>query len=336
MGVTSSESILAYQWHYFPAPGQLVRSLNPGYSGARRLAGHGWPTVIQWFAYRLVADESLVKPASFANVFRLQEAVQTILRSYADEFYKVQRQRWESENMEYKLLDNRDDNFQHYKVRISRQEKQLIEAVHKLMADADQIYQADTRDLPDIHFDRHLYQPLLVAKNEKIRSDPPGLVDSERRFVEDLRTYCRAEKDKSLANREIYLLRNLSRGKGIGFFSQRGFYPDFILWIKQGEWQRIIFIEPHGMLMAKAYLHDDKARLHEALPKHEQEIADRSEIKNVRLDSFIISATPFEELRLFYEDGTWDMKRFAEKHILFPLRNIRYDYISTIMSQQPN
>jgi hypothetical protein len=288
--------------------------------------------VIQWFAYCLVADESLVKPSSFADVFRLQEAVQTILRSYTDEFYKVQRQRWESAHMEYKLLDENDENFQHYKVRISRREKQLIEAVHKLIEEADQIYKTDVRDLPNIHFDRHLYQPLLVAKNEKINTNPPGLQLSEQRFVEDLRAYCHAEKNKSLAGLEIFLLRNLSRGKGIGFFSQKGFYPDFILWIKQDEQQRIIFIEPHGMLMAKAYLHDDKARLHEALPKLEQEIADRSEIKNVRLDSFIVSATPFEDLRLFYDDGMWDLRRFAEKHILFPIRNAQYNYIAAIMT----
>jgi len=98
---------------------------------------------------------------------------------------------------------------------------------------------------PGIHFDRHLYQPLPVERDDKVRSEPPGLKDSDRRFVEDMRLYCRAEKDGSLIGKEVYLLRNLSGDKGIGFFERRRFFPDFMLWIKDEQSQRIVFIEPH-------------------------------------------------------------------------------------------
>ena len=94
-----------------------------------------------------------------------------------------------------------------------------------------------------------MYQPLLIAKNDGIRSEPVGLKESEVEFVTLLRTYYEAEKDASLKDAEIYLLRNLSRGTGIGFFGDSGFYPDFILWLKQGGSQRIVFVEPHGLLM---------------------------------------------------------------------------------------
>ncbi len=107
---------------------------------------------------------------------------------------------------------------------------------------------------------------------------PPGLNGSERRFVEDMRTYCRSEKDKSLTDKGIYLLRNLSRGQGMGFFEKRGFYPDFILWIKDNSAQRIVFIEPHGMLHAEAYMHDDKARLHEFLPEPARAMGTRTKL----------------------------------------------------------
>ena len=186
--------------------------------------------------------------------------------------------------------------------------------------------------MPGIHFDRHLYQPLLVERGDKIRSEPPGLNDGERRFVEDLREYCRTEKGKSLTDKEVYLLRNLSRGKGIGFFDTRGFYPDFILWVKDGSMQRIVFIEPHGMLHAEAYEHDEKARLHERLPELAKAIAKRTKLKNVTLDSFIVSATPCEDLRVKYGDGSWDRRRFAGKHILFPERDDEYDYLAHMMS----
>ena len=267
--------------------------------------------------YRLTADESVVAPTSFAGTEPLHEAVLSILRHYLDRFYRVRRERWEAQHMVYAELDEEHANFRDYTVRIARSEVELIDAIQKLIEEADRIYRRETQELPAVHFDRHLYQPLLVERGAKVRSDPPGLNEAERRFVEDLRQYCRAERGGSLAGKEIYLLRNLSRGKGIGFFERRGFYPDFILWIKAGSAQRIVFVEPHGLLHAEAYRHDDKARLHESLPGLAAAMASRTTLKNVTLDSFIVSATPYEEVRTRYDDGTWDRERFGDRHILF-------------------
>ena len=282
--------------------------------------------------YSLVADEAVVAPRSFADTVHLHEAIMSILRKYTDTFYRVRQERWDSDHMVYRKIDEEDANFQDYTVRIARGEVELIDAIRKLIEEADNIYREDSLQLPGIHFDRHLYQPLLVERGDKIRSEPPGLNDGERRFVEDLRAYCRTEKGKSLADKEVYLLRNLSRGKGIGFFDTRGFYPDFILWVKDGSMQRIVFIEPHGMLHAEAYEHDEKARLHERLPELAKAIAKRTKLKNVTLDSFIVSATPCEDLRVKYDDGSWDRRRFAGKHILFPERDNGYDYLAHMMS----
>lgn len=186
--------------------------------------------------------------------------------------------------------------------------------------------------LPRINFDRHIYVPLLLKKAD-IRISPPALNESERRFVEDLCNYWKGEKDKSLQGKEIFLLRNLSRGIGVGFFEERGFYPDFILWIidKQRGHQRIVFIEPHGMLYAKAYAFDEKARLHERLPDLARKISERSEETKgtrVSLDAFIISATPYEKLYRHYDNGNWSRDEFAKKHILF--RENGNEYMETI------
>src|SRR4030065_2787679 len=101
----------------------------------------------------------------------------------------------------------------------------------------------ENENLPRIHFDRHLYLPLLLKKGDVLTADPPLLEESEVRFVRDLKAFWEAEKDKLLAGKEVFLLRNLSRGKGVGFFDESGFYPDFILWILDGPCQHIIFIE---------------------------------------------------------------------------------------------
>lgn len=281
--------------------------------------------------YSVVADDTVVKPDSFAGTAFLHEAVLTVLRKYTDKFYRVQQERWDSENMVYKELGVEDSNFQDYTVKVARGEATLIGAIQKLIDEADSSYRQDLTDLPTIHFDRHLYQPLLIERGDKVRSEPPGLKESERQFVDDLRAYCRAERDGALSDAEVYLLRNLSRGKGIGFFETRGFYPDFILWIKTAHQQRIVFVEPHGMLHAEAYQHDEKARLHESLPELAKAMCKRTKMTDIVLDSFIVSATPFDDLSTRYDDGSWDRGKFTSAHILFPIRDSEYDYIKRIV-----
>lgn len=296
--------------------------------------------------YTLIADEATVRPRTFTERNRLQEAVSAILRKYMETFYRHRRERWETQAMEYRPLDERDPNLGFnrdmvregrpaYVVQVRGSDEELIQTIRELTKQAERLYQEETQGLPRIAFDRHLYLPLLVEKADAFKSIPPALKPSEAQFVRDLKAFWEEEKDKTLAGKDIYLLRNLSRGKGIGFFEERGFYPDFILWVLDGQAQRIIFVEPHGMLHAKAYVHDEKARLWEHLAELGSEISRRSGPKNVSLDAFIISATPFDSLRQYYDDGKWDLAQFAEKHILFQQRSDNYDYIRCLLLNRP-
>jgi len=292
----------------------------------------------------LIADEAVVRPETFAGRALLQEAVTAILRKYVDAFYRTRREQWESQTMVYRPLDEDDPNLGFnrglvrekpaaaYVVKVRRSEHQLIEDIQKLLDEAERLYQQESAELPRIHFDRHLYQPLLVEQVDKVQMTPPGLKPSEAQFVRDLKDYWNAERDKSLAGKEVFLLRNLSRGRGVGFFEEQGFYPDFILWVIDGERQRILFVEPHGMLHAKAYIRDDKAQLHERLPALAKKIGARSSRTDVELDSYIISATSYDDLYQRYDDGTWDRAQFAEKHIIFPERGPDYDYMKMLFA----
>jgi len=297
--------------------------------------------------YLLIADESVVKPTSFAGTQLLQEAVTNILRKYLDEFYRIKREQWESNHMVYRSLDEKDSNLGFnrqvlkdsssggYIVKVRRSEKKLLAAVKKLIANADALYKQESAELPRIYFDRHLYLPLLLENNVQVEITPPGLKQSEAQFVNDLKEYWAKEKDNSLSGLQVYLLRNLSKGSGVGFFEERGFYPDFILWLVKKQKQHIIFIEPHGMLYAGPYDNDNKARLHEKLPSLAQEIGNRSKHKHVTLDSYIISATSYDDLRKKYDNGSWDKEKFAAKHILFlEERNNEYDYMRRMFTEQ--
>ena len=277
-----------------------------------------------------VTSESVVDPGSFAGADLLREAVVSVLRKYMDEFYRVRQESWDSQNMVYRKVDENDPNFQDYTVRSPRGEAR---AIQELIREADRIYQKDSEELPTVHFDRHLYQPLLSQEKDGITSTPPGLNEGERKFVKDIRDYYRSGKAESLSDKEIYLLRNLSRGKGIGFFERRGFYPDFILWIKDGSTQRIVFVEPHGMMRAEPYSQDYKARLHESLPELADKIGSPVEFENVVLDSFIISTTSYSDLRGKYDDGKWNRERFTKHNILFFERDENYDYLEIIMKR---
>ena len=282
--------------------------------------------------YELVAEENLASPNTLRDLASLSDAVIAIAKKYMDKLYRVRHERWAASHMRYDEVRDTDANFRGYVVAVPKEDARLLADIERLIEEGTRIYEQETNELPNIHFDRHLYQPLLVQRHAKTTTRPPALTDSERRFVEDLRTYCRQERHGGPADKGIFLLRNQGPGKGVGFFEQCGFYPDFILWVKEGKRQRIVFVEPHGMLHAGAYLHDDKARLHETLRELQQTIARAQPGSDVRLDSYIVSATTYEDLRTRYDDGTWDMERFAGVHILFPVRTDEYDYLDRILS----
>lgn len=85
------------------------------------------------------------------------------------------------------------------------------------------------------------------------------------------------------------------------------------------------------MLNARSYEYDDKAQLHERLPEFAEKIGKRSRYRDVKLDSFIISATPYEALWDRYGDTSWDLDRFVRAHILFPDQGENHDYIAAII-----
>jgi hypothetical protein len=262
--------------------------------------------------YRLVADQDIVEPKDFDGLNRLQEIVQALLRKYVEKFYHQHQQRWESERMTLEPLSGSHANFADYTVMVRRSSRELIEDVTALIEGADEIYRKELKRLPNVYFDRHLYQPLLIEKGSEVKSTPAGLKESELNFVKSLREYC-AEHPQE--HRRLFLLRNLSRGKGIGFFKTAGFYPDFILWAKNGDRQRIVFIEPHGMRNEDPPPFNEKVDLYLALRDLSDRLAQKDG-REIHLDSYIISATPYEVLSKQWGEG-WTRERFTRKHVLF-------------------
>jgi hypothetical protein len=265
--------------------------------------------------YGLICDEQLLKPTRAEQGAQLQAAMTSVLKKYVESFYRKRQQRWDSSNMVYEPLKKDDENFQNYVVKVPRSDKDLLKAVHEAIDEWKKFQKTLRSDLPNIRFDRHLYQPLLISKGSTTKSVPPPLNDSERKFLDDLIKFCKSAP-AVLKGKELFLLRNLSRGKGIGFFEDSGFYPDFILWVTEGDKQRLVFVEPHGMLNEDHPDKNAKIDLHKKLQTQLPDARKKSKNKYLRLDSFIISATPYDDLNRRH-GANWDRAKYAEAHILF-------------------
>ena len=85
---------------------------------------------------------------------------------------------------------------------------------------------------------------------------------------------------------QTYLLRNRSRGRGVGFFEAGNFHPDFILWLLAGDRQHVTFVDPKGI--RNIGVDDPKIRFFETIKEIERRLGD----PKVALDSFIVSRTP--------------------------------------------
>ena len=181
---------------------------------------------------------------------------------------------------------------------------------------ANGAYNGNAGSLPTVFFDRHHYQPLFKDRGEEVRVSPSGLEESEERFVAALRDYCASKNGGPPPGTKLFLLRNLTRSKGVGFFATSGFYPDFILWVKSADGsQKVVFVEPHGMRNDDPPPKNPKVDLYLALRDLSDRIEERDGLKGVFLASYIVSATPFHELTNKW--GGWTRERFAKRHVLF-------------------
>jgi len=147
---------------------------------------------------------------------------------------------------------------------------------------------------------------------EFIKSEPGKLNDGETRFIRGLRDYLKKSK---VNDREVFLLRNLSR-RGIKFFQNLGFYPDFIMWIKKDEEQTMVFIDPKGIRNLGNF-NDEKIQLHKAIKEIEKEIKFDKEPSKLRLESLILSISNYDDIKKTFGEGNIPKHEFEEHHILF-------------------
>ena len=247
--------------------------------------------------YKIIVPSGRMNFDDPSNIVLWQEMAAELLQKYAEEYYNYRKAAFIEPRLELRPLARDDQNIptsDFYQLLVDSSETKLIsdiEALSKELA-AKKKGVLTTGDLKGCLLSNHLYEPVLhVRKGGKVQVTPVSLNESEIQFVEDLVSYL----DLSQANLnqdgvEAFLLRNESRGRGMGFFEAGNFYPDFLLWLVKGERQSLAFIEPHG-LQHEGPGHK-KIAFHQTIKDIEQRLGN----PNVSLNSFIITPTRHSKL----------------------------------------
>jgi hypothetical protein len=301
-------------WRFRAAHGYDNLALDRGM--LRRILEEGY--------YELYCSPDLVDVTTFADVDRLERLALMILRKYVEAYYTRAERRWEQDQLVYQALDEDDENLiSGYEARVRRSASEFLETLRE-MCDAPALYRNDEDEPPRVYFDRHLYLPLLFEDDRDepvVKYSPPGLNEGEREFVKALRAYVEAEEGQALLarhDRELFLLRNQSRGRGVGFLvNEERFFPDFILWLKGPRRQDIVFVDPHGMIIGSNLDVNLKVQFFKTIKTYERELNARAGRDDIALHSYLISQTSFEALKR--QTGVISKELFNRGyHVYFP------------------
>lgn len=277
-----------------------------------------------WYVLHIPKEEMQFR--SFQQIQRWQEIAVALFKKYLDRYYKFRKQAFESDHLEYRELSEDDPNFiNEYRLLVEQSREEIIHKLEEIkgLIGAGRLRNVEFQSLHAIAFGHHLYQPLIYVGNDLIEVKPIVLAnEGERDFVLDLQEFCETKKEL-LTGKELYLLRNMSRGRGIGFFEAGNFYPDFILWLLVDDRQYVSFIDPKGLRNLEGP-EDPKIRFHLTIKDLERQLGDPA----VVLNSFIVSSTPFREIAWW--DGGIAKDDLEARNVLFQEED-RATYIETLL-----
>ncbi|MFK5953862.1 MAG: DEAD/DEAH box helicase family protein [Desulfobacterium sp.] len=278
--------------------------------------------------YTLYLPTARLNPVGFEGVLLLQQVAAELLKRFCDHYYNYCKRTFIEPRLELRELTLDDGNIpseDFYQLIVDGNEEQVILAIKKIKKELEENKQSllKSGDLQACRIGMHLFQPLFhIRKGGKITILPVALNESEFQFITDLKDW----SDKNEAQLqddgvEFFLLRNLSRGKGVGFFEAGNFHPDFILWMIVDGKQYVTFIEPHGLI------HEGPGSEKILFHKRIKEIEARLGNLDVILNSFILSWTKYPQLNW----GT-PQEDLEKEHILF-MTNDRDSYIEKLFEK---
>lgn len=269
-----------------------------------------------WYQLLIPAEELMCD--SFEKVRLWEEIALSLLKKFTERYYTFRKREWELPHLEFQELTENDPNFPkgrdedgegYYRILLDRSQEEIVTKLSELkgLIEKGDLKPWEFSGMKAIWFGRHLYEPLLYLDQSVVEVSPVPLNKGERNLVEDVRLF-HDETPAFFADKELYLLRNLSKGRGVGFFEAGNFHPDFILWLISGEQQFIAFVDPKGV--RNIGFNDPKIQFFQTIKDIESRLGEPS----VALSSFIVSNTPSHVMRLLW---AVDKPTMEARNILF-------------------
>lgn len=272
----------------------------------------------EWYELYCKATDLKVE---IANLRKIENIAISLLKKYIDRYYTFEKSDWEKDKLEYAFIDEDKKSMKNfiseYEIDIEDTDIVLINYLKGIKAEIEKdkaavdftkldFSKTFSNNFQLLHSESNLYNPLIfTSKKSTVKVKPVSLNEGEKLFVESLKLFVDI-KPVILENKELYLLRN--QVGALGFFEEGNFYPDFILWLIDGDKQYINFIDPKGIReegMASA-----KIGLATKIKEHEKRLND----KNIVLNSFILSVTAYKELEFLTK---FSIKEYNDQHVFF-------------------
>ena len=217
-----------------------------------------------------------------------------LLIEYATAFWRQRRREWEHEHMEVVTLDEDDPNkILAYRLSIEAAGTRLVEDLRALKRTFRDEGHRHQLKLGVLRINSHAYFPLLYAdKGCKVTIQPVALDRNEKRVVEALDALAK-RADPCLRGRELCLIRNRTRGRGVSFFDDYMYYPDFIVWLVGDDGQHVVFLDPKG-LVRYGPKEREKVKLHADIKLIEERI--QVSDPDLHLHAYVLSVTSPDEI----------------------------------------
>jgi hypothetical protein len=272
----------------------------------------GLKDLLKELKYNVIADSKFTVKG-INDVDKLNKLAYQILRQYVELFYKRILRNYDGNHLTTKVLTEDNANIKNaqwqFEIITTDINGNELAGINTILNSLTQLSDT-TVDYPtklkgntfvvEEWLNAHLYQPLLKDNSFQTLSagganlvetiKPPGLNQGEFTFIADLRSFI-ASQESRFPDYDFFLLRNMSRGHGFGFyFTSGGFYPDFMLWIKHkttGK-QFLTFIDPHGLRNEQNGWDSPKINLYKTIKSLEAQIGNA----NFVLNSYILQPPP--------------------------------------------
>jgi len=227
----------------------------------------------------------------------IQDAAVQLVKKYLDRFVRRMEREAEFVNTEPAWLEPDDRVTQVYQIRVKRNGflQQIENLLKKPLSELDA-----AEPLPRFYVDWHLFSPILSEGGKEwkkaVSIRPPALVKSEAELVKNINIFWKNNHKKlPYKHLKVYLLRNMPKS-GIGLFHRSGFYPDFIMWLKNIKTSavHVRFIDPHGLHHGGLSGSADKFAALYKLKEFSE--LDDFKSRKISLDGFILADTPIMQI----------------------------------------